>query len=105
MIVVMVKIAILVSRPLTRISFKITKKCQGSFILDLHQDLVDRAISGVKLVNLLVGGFEHLSSRWSPILAIFHPLSYCASSYLSLFLGFSSWASSASSAFMYLIAL
>ena len=42
MIVVMVKTAILVSRPLTRISFKITRKCQGSFILDLHQDLVDR---------------------------------------------------------------
>ena len=32
-----------------------------------------RAVSGVKLVNLLVGGLEHLSSRHSPILAIFFP--------------------------------
>ena len=64
-----------------------------------------RAISGVKLVNFPIGSLEHLSSRCSPVLAIFHPLSGHMSSCLSLFLGFSSWASSASSTFMYLVAL
>ena len=63
------------------------------------------AISGVKLVNLPVGSLECLSSHRSPVLAIFRPLSYRISSFLSLFLGFSSQASNASSAFMYLVAL
>ena len=63
------------------------------------------AVGGVKLVNLLVGGLERLSSRQSSVLAIFHPLFCRASFCLSLFLDFSLWASSASSAFMYLVVL
>ena len=59
-----------------------------------------RVVSRVKLANLPVGGLECLSSRRSPVLVIFHPLSCRASSYLSLFLGFSSWASSVSFAFV-----
>ena len=52
-------------------------------------------------MNLLVGGLEHLS----PVLVVFRPLSCHASSYHSLFLGFSSQANIASSMFMYLVAL
>ena len=58
----------------------------------------------MKLVNLLVGGLECLSSHQFPILVVLRPLSYCASFCLSLFLGFSSQASSASFVFMYLVA-
>ena len=47
-------------------------------------------------MNLPMGGLERLSSRQSPILAIFRPLLYRASLCLSLFLGFSSQASNAS---------
>ena len=63
------------------------------------------AVSKVKLVNLPVGGLERLSSCQSSILAIFYPQSCCASSCLSLFLGFFSQANNVSSAFMYLVAL
>ena len=42
MIVFMVETAILVSRPLIRISFQFVGKGQGSFVLNLHQDLADR---------------------------------------------------------------
>ena len=63
------------------------------------------AVSGVKLVNLLVGGLECVSSRRSPFLFIFHRLSCHASSCLSLFLSFYSQVSNASSAFMYLVSL
>ena len=42
MIVFMVETTILVSRPLIRISLQLARKGQGSFVLDLHQDLVDR---------------------------------------------------------------
>ena len=63
------------------------------------------AVSGVKLVNFLSGGLERLSSRHSPVLAIFRPLSCSTSSCLFLFLGLSSQASNGSSAFMYLLAL
>ena len=64
-----------------------------------------RAVSGVKLLNLPVGGLERLSSRRSLVLAIFHPLSCRMSSCLSLFLGFFFGAISVSSVFMYLVAL
>ena len=63
------------------------------------------AVSGVKLVNFPVGGLERLSSLRSLVLAIFRPLSYRMSSCLSLFLGFSFRAKSASFVFMYLVAL
>ena len=56
-------------------------------------------------MNLPVGGLELLSFRPLPVLAIFRPLSYRASSYISFFLDFFYHASSASSAFMYLVAL
>ena len=42
MTVVTMEVAILVSRPFIRISLQLARKCQGSFVLDLHQDLVDR---------------------------------------------------------------
>ena len=41
MVVITVKAAILVYRPLIRISFQFVGKGQGSFVLNLHQDLVD----------------------------------------------------------------
>ena len=62
------------------------------------------AVSGVKFANLPTGGLERLSSRWSPILVIFRPLSCRVSSCLSLFLGFSSRASNVSFTFIYLVA-
>ena len=42
MTMVTVEAAILVSRPLIRISLQLARKGQGSFVLDLHQDLVDQ---------------------------------------------------------------
>ena len=63
------------------------------------------AVSEVKLLNFPVEGLERLSSCRSPVLAIFCPLSCHTSSCFSLFLGFSSQASNASFAFMYLVAL
>ena len=100
MIVVMIKATVLVSRPLIRVSLQLAGKCQGFFVLDSIE-----AVNGVKLVNVPVGGLEGLSSRHSPVLAIFCPLSSRTSFCLSLFMGFSSQASNMSSAFMYLVAL
>ena len=104
-VVVMVKAAILVFGPLIGVSLQHVGKCHGSFVLDLHQDLVNGAVSEVNLVNLPVGGLERLSSHRSLVLIVFCPPSCCASFCLSLFLGFSSRANSASSAFIYLVAL
>ena len=64
-----------------------------------------RTVSKVKLVNLLAGGLKCLSFLCSLVLAIFCLLSCLVSSCLSLFLGYSSRASNASSAVMYLVAL
>ena len=41
MTVVTVEMTVLVYRPLIKISLQHTKKGQGSFVLDLHQDLVN----------------------------------------------------------------
>ena len=41
-IMIMVEMALLVSRPLIRVSLQLAKKGQGSFILNLHQDLDDQ---------------------------------------------------------------
>ena len=41
MVVIMVEVAILVSRPLIWISLQLAREGQGSFVLNLHQDLVD----------------------------------------------------------------
>ena len=63
------------------------------------------AFNRVKLVNLPPGGLGRLSSLLSLVHGFFYPWSCRASSIRSLFLGFSSLVSSASSAFMYLVAL
>ena len=42
MTVITVEAAILVSRPFIETSFQRAGKCQGSFVFDVHQDLVDR---------------------------------------------------------------
>ena len=100
MTVVMVEVAVLVSRPFIRISLQLARKCHGSFILDLHQDLVDRGSQRGEACEPLCGGFG------VPILpSVFGPLSCRASSYLSLFLGFLSRASTASFEFMYFVSL
>ena len=41
MAVITVEAVVFVSRPFIRISFQLTGKVQGSFVLNLHQDLVD----------------------------------------------------------------
>ena len=41
MTVVEVETTVLVSRPFARVSLQLAKECQGSFILDLHQDLIN----------------------------------------------------------------
>ena len=105
MTMVTVKATILVSKPLIRISLQLAEKCQSSFVFDLHQDLVDWGNQQCEACKPLRGVLKRLSSCRSPVLAIFHSLSCRTSSCLSLFLGFSSWANSVSSAFMYFIAL
>ena len=105
MVVIAVETAVLVSGPLVRVFLQFAKECQGSFILICINTWSIGVFKRVKLMNLLMGGIERLSSLLSLVLAIFCPLSYHASSCLSLFLGFSLQASSASSTFMYLVAL
>ena len=97
--------AVLVSKPFARISLQLAKECQGSFVLDLLQDLINQGVQRGEACKSSCEGLERLSSLLSPVLAIFHPLSYRVSSCLSLFWGFSSRASNASSTFMYLVAL
>ena len=41
MTVIIMKVAVLVSKPLIKVSLHLVKKCQGSFVFDLHQDLVN----------------------------------------------------------------
>ena len=105
MIVVTVEAVVLVSGSLIRISLQLAGKCQGSFVIDLHQDLVNLGSQRGEAYEPPMGGLERLSSHRSPVLAIFRPLSCHTSSCLSFFLGFSSRASSASSTFMYLVDL
>ena len=105
MTVIMVKTVILEFGPLTRISFQLARKCQGPSSLICIRTWSIKVVSRVKLMNLPVGGLERLSSHRSLILAIFRPLFCRASFCLSLFLGLSSQANNASSAFMYLVAL
>ena len=100
-----VKVAILVSRSLLWISLQLASERQGSFVLNLHQDLVDQGSQRSETHEFSRGDLERLSSHCSPVLAIFRPLSCHTSSCLSLFLHFFSRASNASSAFMYLVAL
>ena len=96
---------VLVSGPLAKVSLQLAREHQGSFILDLHQNLI----------NLGVQQGEACEPSGGRLRApIFPSISYpryllpsvlYGSSCLSLFLGFSSQANSASSTFMYLVAL
>ena len=103
-IVIPMKTTILVSRPPAGISLQLARTRQGCIVLYLHQYLIHRGNQWGEVCEPSRGDLEHLSSYPSPVLVIFHPLSCHASSCLSLFLGFSPWAGSASSAFMYLVA-
>ena len=89
MAVVAVESAILVSRPLIKVSLQLSWKGQGSFILNLYQDLVDRGSQQGETREFPRGGFwvlvlpsfscpHHL---WSPVLqyvflsfSLFRPL-------------------------------
>ena len=44
--VIVMETAVLVSRPLAEVSLQLAKECQGPFVLDLHQDLIDRGVQG-----------------------------------------------------------
>ena len=90
MVVIMVEVAILVSRPLIWISLQLAREGQGFFVFNLHQDLVDWSSQQSEIREFSHGGLERLSSYHSLVLAIFRPLSYRTSSCLSLFLDFSS---------------
>ena len=90
---------------LLRSPFNLSRNVKAPLSLIYIKNWLIGAVSGVKLVNLLVVGLECLSSHRSPLLVVFRRLSCHASSYLSLFLSFSSQVSNASFAFMYLVAL
>ena len=105
MTVVVVEATIFVSRPLARVFLQLARECQGSFILDLHQDLINWGVQWGEACEPFGGRLRAPIILSISSLAIFHPLSCLDSSCLSFFLGFSSRASSASSVFMYLVAL
>ena len=44
MTVVTVETTILVSEPFARVSLYLARECQGPFVLDLHQDLINRGV-------------------------------------------------------------
>ena len=103
--VITAKATVLISGPFTRISLQLARKCQFSFILDLHQDLIDWRNQRDEACEPPSWGFGAPILLWFPVLVVLRPLSCRASSCFSLFLGFSSRASSTSFAFMYLVAL
>ena len=82
----------------------LAKKCKSPYVFDLHQDLVDQGNQRDETCEFSRGGFG------VPVLPPFSspsylcPLSCHTSSYLFLFLGLSSRANNASSAFMYFVA-
>ena len=84
-----VEIAVLISKPLARVSFQLARKFQGSFAFDLHQHLINWGVQSGEACESSNRRLGASTSLLSPILAIFRLLSYPASSYLSLFLGFS----------------
>ena len=102
--VVMVKMTVLVSGPFVGVFFQLARPCQGCLVLDLHQDLINRGCQRGEAYEPPSGGLECLSSCRSPVFIVFRLLSCHTSFCLSRFLGFSSRASNASSAFMYLVA-
>ena len=98
------KTEILVSGPLIRISLQLARPRQGRIVLDLHQDLIDWSSQRGETRKPSSGQFGvPILPSFSGSVA-FRPLSYRASSCLSLFLAFFSQASSESSTFMYLVA-
>ena len=44
MTVVAVETTVLVFGSLVRVSLQLARECQGTFVLDLHQDLVNRGV-------------------------------------------------------------
>lgn len=104
-IMVTVKAAVPVSEPLIGVSLQVARKCQGPIVLDLHLDLVDQGNQWGEVYEPPCGGLEApvLPPSSGPNHLL--PLSCRTSSCLSLFLGFSSRASYASSTFIYLVAL
>ena len=100
MTIITMKMTVLVSRPLPRVSLQLARKHQGSFILYLHQDLINWGIKRGETCEPPSRGFTIDLQSW-----LFPSLSCHASSCLSFSLGFSSQASSVSSAFTYLITL
>ena len=44
MTVIMVEPIVLFSRPFARVSLQLAKECQGSCVLDLHQDLINQGV-------------------------------------------------------------
>ena len=85
MAIIMVETTVLVSGPLTRISFQLAKECQGSFVLDLYQDLVNRGGQHGEACEPSSGGFgsfvfpslsssSHLSSPIFPCVLLSFPL-------------------------------
>ena len=60
MTVVIVEVAILVSGPFIGISLQLAGKFQGSFVFDLHQDLVDRGSQRGEACEPLCGGLGML---------------------------------------------
>ena len=55
MIMVTVKTTVFVSGPLARVSLQLARECQGSFILDLHQDLINRGVQWVETCEFFGG--------------------------------------------------
>ena len=44
MAVIVVEMAILFYRPLARVSLQLDRECQGPFVLDMHQDLINQGV-------------------------------------------------------------
>ena len=85
MTVVTVETIVFVSRPSIRISLQLAKKGQGSFVLDLLQDLVDRGSQRGEVCELSCGGLgvpvfppfsgsSHLPSPILPYVFLSFPL-------------------------------
>ena len=103
MTVVLVKMIILISKPLIGISLQLAGPRQRCIVLDLHQDLIDKGSQRGEVRKSSNGGFEVSILPSILILVVFCPLSCHVSFCLFLFLGFSSQASNASFIFMYLV--
>ena len=58
MAVIVVESAIFIPGPLARISFQLAGECQGPFVFDLHQDLINRGIQRGEVREPSCRGFE-----------------------------------------------